>query len=257
MFNQSRKVVALGLMTAVVGSGVAIAGGTTGVELNEPTVEGKVTPSKLDNRKFKPVNLLLGVINSPDSTGNPNGNAAAENIQVSKNVKVNLSNTALCPVELANGTTTEFARDTCPGGSFIGSGIAEVHAPGSAPACGANPANPPCVIAEPVVSVFHGPTLNKLQLHTYSASTGAASPVVDSFIVDATAPGYRQALNVPVAPNTGSLKITGFNATVERSTKVAKAKCKPRTFKFLRTVTYKDTTSEQAPVLEQKCRVQR
>jgi len=247
-------------MTALVGSGVAIAGGTTGAELNEPTVEGKVTPSKLDNRKFKPVNLLLGVINSPDSTGNPNGNAAAENIQVSKNVKVDLSNTALCPVELANGTTTEFARDTCPDGSFIGSGIAEVHAPGTAPACD-DPNNPdpdpPCVIAEPVVSVFHGPTLNKLQLHTYSASTGAASPVVDSFIVDATAQGYRQALNVPVAPNTGALKITGFNATVEKSTKVAKAKCKPKMFKFLRTVTYKDTTSEQAPVVEQKCRVQR
>lgn len=253
MFSQSRKVVALGLVTALVGTGVAVAGGTTGADLNDATVEGSVNPSKLDKKKFKPVNLFLGVRNSLSSTGNEQANAAAENIQISKNVKVNLNKAAICPTELANGTTTEQAREICPDESYLGEGDAEVAAPGQF--C-TPPQATPCVARNPVVSVFRGPQPNQLQLHTYDPDLGAASPVVDSFIVDAEDKGFGQALDVPNAPVTGPLKIISFNATVMKSTKVATAKCDPKTIKFRRTVTYVDGSSEVAN-LEQKCKVKR
>ena len=149
---------------------------------------------------------------------------------------------------------------------MIGQGVAEVHAPGTVDACD-DPANPdpdpPCVVAEPVVTVFHGPTQNKLQLHTYSPDLGAASPVVDSFIIDSTEDGYRKALDVPVAPVTGALKITGFNATIRKDTKVAKAKCKPKTISFLRKTGYKagagnvPPASSDTSTLDTKCKVKR
>ena len=260
MFKKSRTVVALGLATSLAVTGIAVAGDTPGTELNEATVVGSVTPSKLSKKKLKPVDLFLGVVNSPDSTGNPDGNAAAEYISVSKNVKINLKKTPLCPIELTNGIPTEDAIAACEAGdgkgSYIGSGDAEVHGPPAAPACGGDPAGDPCVVATPKVSVFHGPTQNKLQLHTYSQDLGAASPVVDSFIVKSNAgKKFGQALDVPVAPVTGALKITGFNATLFKSSKVAKAKCKPKKITFLREVTYKDAmSSSETAELKQKCK---
>ncbi len=264
MFKKSRTVVALGLATTLAVTGIAAAGDVPGTELNDAEVVGSVSPSKLSKKKFKPVDLFLGVVNSPDSTGNPDGNAAAENISISKNVKVDLKNTPLCPIELTNGIPTADAIAACEAGSgegsMIGSGEAEVHAPGTSQACiDQGSGGQPCVIAEPVVTVFHGPTLNKLQLHTYSTDLGAASPVVDSFIEDSDVDGFGQALDVPSAPVTGALKITGFNATIGKDTKVAKAKCKPKKIKFLREVTYKDgpPQSSETAELEQKCKVKK
>ena len=45
---------------------------------------------------------------------------------------------------------------------------------------------------------------------------------------------------------TGALKIISFNAELFKDTKVAKAKCDPKEFKFLRQVTYQDGSSEEA-----------
>jgi len=259
LFKKSRTVVALGLATTLAVTGIAVAGDIPGTELNEAEVVGSVSPSKLSKKKLKPVDLFLGVVNSPDSTGNPDGNPAKEYISISKNVKVDLKKTPLCPVELTNGIPTDDAITACGEDTKIGEGLAEVHAPDASPACPDDPDTDPCVAAEPVVTVFHGPTENKLQLHTYSEDLGAASPVVDSFIVDSKDGNkFGQALDVPAAPTTGALKITGFNATLDKSSKVAKAKCKPKKITFLRTVTYKDpgATSEQAE-LEQKCKVKK
>ena len=77
---------------------------------------------------------------------------------------------------------------------MIGKGVAEVHAPGTVPCDDPAPGpDPRVLVAEPVVTVFHGPTQDKLQLHTYSPDLGAASPVVDSFIVDSTEDGSEGA----------------------------------------------------------------
>ena len=128
----------------------------------------------------------------------------------------------------------------CPPKSNLGSGDAEVTAPGGA------------VIAEPVVTVFNGPGKNELRLHTYSPDLGVASPIVDGKIVNA--PGkFGQALDVPEAPETGAVMITGFNAKLKKSSKVATAKCKPKKITFKRTVTYADASKESV-TKTQKCK---
>ena len=158
MFTKSRKVVALGTGLDRRAYRRRDRRHATGADLNDAAVVGKVTPNKLDKKDFKPVALFLGVENSPDSTGNEDANAAAELIHISKNIKIDLKNTPICEVELANGTPTDVARDICPGRSYIGKGDAEVHAPGPCRLATYPPqTDPPCVVAEPVVSVFHGP----------------------------------------------------------------------------------------------------
>jgi hypothetical protein len=255
LFSKSRKIVAIGVATAVATTGIAVAGGTTGADLNDAAVIGKITPSKLPKKRFVPVSSLLGVVNSPDSTGNEDANAASERIALSKNIKVNLKKAPLCTAALPNGSTTEFAKDACPAKSYLGGGDAVVYAP--TPACGVG-ATEPCVAAEPVVSVFNGPGPGQLRLHTYSPDLGPASPVVNARIVRATAgeraKGYGQALSVPNAPVTGALKITEFNSTILRARKVVTARCKTRKIKLLRTVEYTDGSRETA-TKTQACKV--
>jgi hypothetical protein len=243
LFMQSRKILAIGTAVAMATAGIAVAG-PTGADLNDAKVISKVTPSKLSKKKFTPVKSLLGVVNSPDSAGNPTGNAKSERIAISKNIKVKLKKAPRCTASLPNGSTPQFAKDACPKKSYLGGGKATVHAPG------------PTLAAEPVVSVFNGPGPNQLRLHTYSPDLGAASPVVNASIVNANQSGYGKALSVPNAPVTGALKITSFNAKIKKSTKTMSAKCKPKKFKFLRTVTYTDNSSETATV-KQKCKVKK
>ena len=138
MFKNSRKALVVGLATTVAVTGVAVAGPPTGADLNDAKVVAKITPDKLDKKKFKPVALFLGVENSPDATGNALGNAKVELIHTWKNVKINLKKTPICEVDLASGTPR--SKDLCKAsagskGSYIGKGEAEVHAPGSVPAC--------------------------------------------------------------------------------------------------------------------------
>jgi hypothetical protein len=263
LFTKSRKVVALGLAAAVTATGIAVAG-TTGADLNDASVVSKVTPSKLSKKKLKPINVLLGVVNSPDSAGNEDANAASERIAWSKNIKVNLNAAPKCNADLPNGVDLATAKTLCGGANrIIGKGTATVHAPGAAAQCGANPANPPCKIADQTVTVFNGgganPGPGALQLHT-EGDLGGLSPTVDGRIVAANnsekRQGFGQALSVPNAPVTGTIKITSFNAKISKSSGVAKAKCAPKKFKVKRTVTYTDDSSESA-TKSQNCTVKR
>lgn len=240
MLSKSRLIVAVGLVLALAVSGIAFAQGT----VNEAFVDGSVKPSKkLDKKKYKKTNLFLGIRNQNTVTG-AQINPAAEKISISKNVKVDLNKADRCPVTLSNGTPTSAAKAQCPPGSLIGTGEAEVQAPGNV------------VVATPEVNVFNGPGNNQLQLHTYSDQLGAASPVVPASIVNSDQGSkFKHMLNVPVAPETGALLITKFNATLAKSSGVPSVKCKPKTVTFLREVTYKDGTSETAELKQPvKCK---
>jgi len=238
VFPKSRLIVALGLVLALGVSSLAFATAA----LNDAKVLGKVTPKKLDPKIFKKVNLFLGVENSSAHINGSQSNPASEYISIGKNVKINLKKAPLCPVTFSNGTPTASAKAQCPPGSVLGSGKAEVRS------------GPDSVIAEPVVTVFNGPTLGELQLHTYSDDLGAASPTVPARVVKSTAgAAYGQALDVPRAPETGAVMITKFNATITKSAGVALARCRAKKIPFLRKVTYKDGTSETA-ILKQRCR---
>jgi len=242
LIKKSRMIVAGGLVVVIATAGIAVAGGTGAAE-NVAAVDGKVTPSKLDKKKFKPINLLVGVRNSKTQIDGLQENPAAEFIAMSKNVKINLSKAPRCTADLPNGIPTAQAKAACPPKSYLGGGVAEVTAPG------------PTVIAEPVVSVFNGPGKNQLRLHTYDSDLGAASPIVNGRIVNA--PGkFGQALSVPEAPETGGVMITKFNAKLLKKRKVATAKCKPKQIKYKRTVTY-DDASKESVTRTQKCKVKR
>jgi len=243
VFPKSRLIVALGLVLALGVSSLAFATAA----LNDAKVLGKVTPKKLDPKIFKKVNLFLGVENSSAHINGSQSNPASEYISIGKNVKINLKKAPLCPVTFSNGTPTASAKAQCPPGSVLGSGEAEVR---SGPASQGDST----LVARPVVTVFNGPTLGELQLHTYSENLGAASPTVPAKVVKSNAgAAYGQALDVPRAPETGGIMITKFNATITKSAGVALARCRAKKIPFLRKVTYKDGTSETA-ILKQRCR---
>jgi hypothetical protein len=157
-------------------------------------------------------------------------------------VKIKLKKAEPCTAPLSNGIPTEQARAACPAKSFLGEGDAAVNGPGGTS------------IDNVVVSVFAGPGPNDVRLHTYSPNLAAASPIVPGTIVKSKdGKKYGQALNVPNAPETGALMITKFNATLGKKTGVVTARCKSKKIDFLRTVTYKDGSSETAS-LKQKCK---
>jgi hypothetical protein len=239
-------IVAFGLAVAVATAGIAVAGGT-GASENNAKVVSKITPNKLPKKKFKPVNLFLGVVNSKAHIDGLQSNPASELISSSKNVKIRLSKAPRCSAPLPNGSTPAFAKNACPGKSFLGKGDAEVTAPGGA------------VIAEPVVSVFNGPGKNEVRLHTYDPRLAGATPTVAGKIVKSKAGAkYGQALQVDDAPDVAgdAGKITAFNAELFKKSKVATARCKAKKFLWRRTVTY-DDGSKSTVNHSQPCKVKK
>ncbi|HEY8466388.1 MAG TPA: hypothetical protein VIL04_06270 [Solirubrobacterales bacterium] len=242
MFSKSRKAVALGVMLAVGVAGMAFA---TVADDNDARVIGKVNPAKLDKKKFKPVNLTLGVRNSDDwFMPGLSELPESEFIEVSKNVKINLNKRPRCKANISEGTPTSEVLQRCPKKSVIGTGKAEVSA------------GPPAgVIGQLDVTVLNGPQKGRLRLHAYSQPLGVA-PIIPARIVKAKTKGYGQALSVPNAPDTGGLLITLFQAKIGKKTGIAMARCKQKQIKFKRTVTYGDGSSESV-TSKQKCTVKK
>ena len=219
---------ALAVVLALTGAMIARADGASE---NQAFVDGKVKPAKLDKKKFKSVNFFVGVRTQANVTG-MQANPSSEFISFGKNVKFKLNKAPLCTTPLPNGATPEQARAMCPRKSYLGKGDGAVEFPG-------------LTANDIVVSVFSGPQKGQLRLHTYSPTLGTASPTVAAKIVKSNAGrAYGQALSVPHAPVTGSGMITKFNATIERSSGVALARCKSGKFRFQRLVTYTDGSSD-------------
>ena len=241
MIKKFRLVVALGLVTALGVASLAFAAGAA--DTQNAFVDGSVSPSKLDKKKYKPVNLFLGV--RTEVQGGVNGtqaNPRSEFISIPKNVKIDLNGGAVCTSLPPSGSTPAQAQSACPKASYLGSGKAAIQGPGGV------------AINDITVSVFRGPSKNGIQLHTYSPTLLAAAPTVLGSIVKSNAGSkFGSALSVPNAPETGSLMLTGFNATINKSSKVAQARCKSKTMTFQRKVTYADGSTETAE-LTQKCK---
>jgi hypothetical protein len=232
-------VVSAALITVMSTSAIAFA---AGADTNEAFVDGSISPSKLDKKKYKPVNLFTGVRTTvPGGVTGAQSNPASEYLSFPKNVKFDLSKADTCTTLPPSGSTAQQARDACPKGSYLGSGVGEVQGPGLAP------------ITDIVVSVFHGPAKNGVQLHTSSATLGPAAPTVLGEIVKSNVSGFGNALSVPHAPETGGLMITKFNAEITKSSKVVTARCKSKTMTFQRVVTYVDGSKETVETT-QKCK---
>jgi hypothetical protein len=235
--------VAIGLVLALGVSTFAFADGTSE---NTPYVDGSVSPKKLDKKKYKPVNLFLGVRTEPGVPVDGNQqNPETENISLGKNIKWDGTKAPVCTAAIETpGLTADDAKALCPTKSFLGSGEAEVALSDTAR------------VSDITVSVFNGPGKNQVRLHTSSPTLGAAAPTVFGEIVKSKAGNkYGQALSVPDAPDAGgdAFMITKFNANIDKSSKVATARCKTKKIPFLRTVVYDDLSTETVE-LKQKCK---
>ena len=238
MVQKSRFVLSMSLVLALGVASVALA---DGVSENEAFVDGNVSPTKLDKKKYKPIQLFSGVRTETTVNGLQK-NPLVEYISYPKNGKFDFDAGSVCTTLPPSGSTQQQARDACPSDSFIGQGVAEVQGPGIAP------------ITDIVVSVFRGPAPNGIQLHTASPTLGAAAPTVPGSIVKSDAGSeFGDALSVPHAPETGALMITKFNATVTKSSKAVVGRCKDKTMTFQRKVTYADGSTETAETT-QKCK---
>ena len=246
MFKNRRLAapVAATLIAALATGGIALATGATD---NQAFVDGKVTPKKLDKNKRRPVNLFVGVRTEGPVTGTQE-NPEQERISFGKNVKWNGNKARRCKADITvPGLTAQQARSLCPRKSYLGKGSAEVALSNTVR------------VGDITVSAFNGPGRNQIRLHTSSPTLGAAAPTVFGKVVKSNqGRKYGQMLVVADAPDAGgdAFMITKFNAKIKRSTKVAKARCKVRKFRFLRAVTYDDGSVETVQK-QQKCKRKR
>ncbi|MQA73609.1 MAG: hypothetical protein GEU88_04530 [Solirubrobacterales bacterium] len=240
MIAKSRLIVAAGLVLALAVSGIAFA---AGADDNQASVEGKVSPKKLDKKKFKPVNLLSGV----RTTGPvPGENPEREYLSYDRNIKFKSKAAPTCsaPIEFLS---TEAARAACPRKSYIGKGKASIELPGG------------LVYNGITVSAFNGPGKNQLRLHTFDPRLAGATPTVFGKLVKSNAGRkYKWALSVPDAPDVAgdTGKITSFNAKIKRSSGIVLARCKSKQLRFERKVTYDDGSTETVTT-QQKCKRKR
>jgi len=241
VISKSRFVLAVGLIGALGVSSVAFGAGAA--DTQNAFVDGSISPTKLDKKKYKPVSMFSGVRTEiPGGVTGAQSNPLVEYISYPKNGKFDFNAGSVCTTLPPSGSTPDQAKAACPNDSFIGEGVAEVQGPGGV------------VISDITVSVFRGPEKNGVQLHTYSPTLLAASPTVPGSIVKSNAGSkFGQALSVPHAPETGSLMITKFNATITKQSKAILARCKSKTMTFQRKVTYADGSSETAETT-QKCK---
>jgi len=240
VIRKSRMIVAVGLVSVLSGSTLAFA---TGADDADPRVLGELTPSKLDKKKYKPVQMLAGVETDLVVNGQQQ-NPEKEFIEFGKNVKFDFDDLKLCTVP--GGTTTDQAKAACPG-SDIGSGDASVKL---------NESN---TVRDEQVTVFAGPNKGQVQLHAYSPTLQASNTqVILGNIVKAKSPGYGQALQVDDAPDAGNdaFAITSFNATITKESGAVTARCKAKKFLFKREVTYDDGSTESVEI-SQKCKKKR
>lgn len=242
MIRKSRFVVAIALTLALGVSALAFANGTSE---NDVQVFGKISPTKLDRKTFKPVQLFAGVGTTTTHAVPGQQNAEQVLLEFPKNIKFNAKAAPTCGASL-NGTTTDQAKALCPPGSVIGTGNAH-----------ANLGQGPDQISDVTVTVFNGPGPNHLRLHAYTPTLGAGNTqVVDGDIIKAPdgAP-YGQALNVPNAPDLAgdAFMLTLFNSTITRGSKTVLGRCKSKTNVFQNTTTYDDGTKDSATI-QTKCK---
>ncbi|MQA73612.1 MAG: hypothetical protein GEU88_04545 [Solirubrobacterales bacterium] len=237
--RKTRFVVTLGLVMAL---GVAAIAYADGASDNEAGVVGKVKPTKLDKKKYKPVTLFTGVETSGTVTG-AQQNPEQELISWGKNVKIDSKAAPTCsaPIEFLS---TDAAKQACPKGSAVGKGKASIVLPGGLEYEGLT------------VTVFNGPAKNQVRLHTYDPRLAGATPTVFGKVVKSKdGSKYGQALTVPDAPDVAgdTGMITEFNASLDKKSGVATARCKSKKFLWKRTVTY-DDGSKESVTLSQKCK---
>lgn len=259
MIRSSRTILATGLALAIGVSGVAI-GGETGADNQVSTVEGKVSPKKLDKKKFKSVSLTNGVttLNEDEAADGtvPEQETVEVNLDYDRDIKFNLTKAKECDVPAAAlaGTTNEGAEDSCGPGS-------KISKKGDAAARFSGFPDPPFTnneVNDFIVTAFRGEG-NQVILHAYSPTFGPnATQIVLGNVVDSPKNGFRDRLAVPDVPPVagGEGALVRFFATINKGD-VITARCgKGKEFNFRAEFTYADGSGDVAKD-SQGCQVKR
>jgi hypothetical protein len=242
VIHRSRFIGAIALVLALAVAALAFADGASE---NSVGILGKVTPSKLDKKTFKPITLYSGVTTSTTHAVPGQQNAEKVTVEYPTNVKFDLSAAPVCTAPIA-GTTTDQAKAACPAASDIGTGVSHANLGGG-----------PDQISDVTVTVFHGPGQDNVSLHAYSPSLGAANTqvVLGRIVSKAPDKGFGPALIVDDAPDLGgdAFMLTLFDATIGKSTKTVLGRCKSKSMNFRNVTVYDDGTTDSAD-LTGKCK---
>ena len=204
------------------GLGIAFADGRAN---NNAGVDGSISPTKLDKKKYKPVALFSGVRTSVP-VGRParRRSRTSEYISYRKNVKFDFKAGSVCTTLPPSGSTPEQARAACPADSYLGSGAARSRArrllrsPTSSSRCSAGRRRT-------------GSSCTPTARRSGGRTDGAR---LDRQVEcrQGVRPG---ALGAERAADRRVGMITKFNATISKSSKAVTARCKTKTMKFLGT----------------------
>lgn len=221
-----RKYLALALAGALAFGVVTFATADESIQ----TIETKITPKKLDKKKFKGVKLFTDVETfSANETEQP-PKAYRTVVDFAKNMRFNTKAAPNCKVNEAGleNTSTEQAKQACGKKSIVslkGSKAEVIIDTGTG------------VTKLPIlVTAFNGKKKNTIYLHSRAQTVPITSVLVGK-LKKSKAP-YGKKLDVTIPPLAAGA-ISNFEVVVKKGTYV-QARCKSKTNKFRATTFYHD-----------------
>jgi hypothetical protein len=241
-----RKFIAL-----VIASAVAIGIVNFAVaDENVQTIEGKITPKKLDKKKYKPAKLFVDVETKVDRQSDPNADqppsANRTIVDFPKNLKFNTDAVKHCKVEAKpgepdplDGTTTEQAKQLCGSKSVVSVDPTSAHV-----TVDLDPNSPdsPTIPVDVTVTAFNGKKDNTIYLHARTNPPFNITSVLIGKLKKGPS-GYGSSLDVNIEPlQAGS--IDSFITTVKNG-KYVQARCKSKTNNWRATTYFTNHPSVQ------------
>ena len=204
------------------------------------SIDAKVTPTKLDKKKYKPAKLLIDIKTKNNSGAATNSDqppsADRTVVDFAKNLKITTKaapNCAGSEAQLQN-TTTDQAKDICGKKSIVSvaSGTSAHVTVDSNPAL-PNSASLPVPV---VVTAFNGTAKNTLYLHARAESVNTTSVLVGKLKKGSSPYGYS--LDVTIPPLLAGA-IDDFKVTVKAG-KYIQARCKSKKNPFQATTFFEN-----------------
>lgn len=237
-----RKYLSLGLVAVLVVAVASFAFARDDIQ----TIKTRVTPSKLDKKKFTNAKIAVDIRTVPDDELTPNKNqppsAVRTRVDFPGNMKFNTKAAPNCKASEAQlqNTTSEQARQLCGNKSVVSRANgtdAEVQIDPDPNAAGNAP-----LIVPVVVTAFNGDKKNTLFLHARADSVNNTSILVGK--LKKGPKGFKTTLDVRIPPLLAGA-ISVFRTTVKSGSYV-QARCKQKVATYQARTTYEDHTPTRA-----------
>ena len=239
-----KKFLGLGLTAILVVGLVSFASGRTDIQ----TIKAKVTPSKLDKKKFKNAKIYVDITTIPDQELTPNldqpPSAVRTRVDFPDNLKFNTKAAPNCKVSDAqlNNTTTKTAIQLCGKDSIVSkSGRGRTSAEVQIDPDPNSPGNQPGIVPV-VVTAFNGNKPNTLYLHARADAVNNTSILVGK--LKKGPKGYKTTLDVKIPPLLAGA-ISDFKTTVKSGSYV-QARCKKKSATYQARTTYSNHPSTRS-----------